>query len=215
MIRRAPKKLKAGPETEDLAIRFVNTVAWRLREPAEERLGSPAALLGWLGATGVESARCLASIAEVWRQRPSDGIVFYETAVRLRESIYDILSSRIARKKPSALALDYFSSFICRRRSGLRLKWEAGALVWRMNLNQADAFEILEPIALSAADLMTGPRADKVRQCQDDRGCGWLFVDESRLQNRRWCSMGDCGNRAKARRHYERVRGRSASAVSA
>jgi predicted RNA-binding Zn ribbon-like protein len=64
----------------------------------------------------------------------------------------------------------------------------------------------LMPIAFSAVELMTGVRAARVRQCQDDRGCGWLIVDESRAQNRRWCSMGDCGNRAKAHRHYERVR---------
>jgi predicted RNA-binding Zn ribbon-like protein len=51
---------------------------------------------------------------------------------------------------------------------------------------------------------MTGPRAERVRQCADEQGCGWLFLDQSRLNNRRWCSMGDCGNRAKARRHYRR-----------
>ncbi|MBV8764183.1 MAG: CGNR zinc finger domain-containing protein, partial [Hyphomicrobiales bacterium] len=28
----------------------------------------------------------------------------------------------------------------------------------------------------------------------------------SRLNNRRWCSMGDCGNRAKAKRHYLRTK---------
>jgi len=33
-------------------------------------------------------------------------------------------------------------------------------------------------------------------------------VDESRNGSRRWCSMKDCGNRAKARRHYHRVKGR-------
>lgn len=44
-----------------------------------------------------------------------------------------------------------------------------------------------------------------IKQCEDDRGCGWLFVDDSRLKNRRWCSMGDCGNVAKARRHRARA----------
>jgi len=37
-------------------------------------------------------------------------------------------------------------------------------------------------------------------------GCGWLFLDETRNRSRRWCSMKDCGNRAKARRHYRRRR---------
>jgi predicted RNA-binding Zn ribbon-like protein len=29
-------------------------------------------------------------------------------------------------------------------------------------------------------------------------------LDLSRGKTRRWCSMDDCGNRAKARRHYAR-----------
>ena len=30
----------------------------------------------------------------------------------------------------------------------------------------------------------------------------WLFLDDSKSANRRWCSMSSCGNRAKAHRHY-------------
>ena len=37
-------------------------------------------------------------------------------------------------------------------------------------------------------------------------GCGWVFLDETKNRRRRWCSMKDCGNRAKARRHYARQR---------
>jgi predicted RNA-binding Zn ribbon-like protein len=36
--------------------------------------------------------------------------------------------------------------------------------------------------------------------------CSWLFVDETRAGTRRWCSMQDCGNKAKARRHHRRAR---------
>ncbi|MGI8996205.1 MAG: CGNR zinc finger domain-containing protein [Pyrinomonadaceae bacterium] len=31
-------------------------------------------------------------------------------------------------------------------------------------------------------------------------------MDTSRNQSRRWCAMGVCGNRAKARRHYEQAK---------
>ena len=44
-----------------------------------------------------------------------------------------------------------------------------------------------------------------MKQCADDRGCGWLFLDTSRNQSRRWCSMKSCGNRAKVRRHRSRL----------
>jgi predicted RNA-binding Zn ribbon-like protein len=47
----------------------------------------------------------------------------------------------------------------------------------------------------------------RVRMCEAPDGCGWLFYDETRNGTRRWCSMKDCGNRAKARRHYAKSKG--------
>jgi predicted RNA-binding Zn ribbon-like protein len=44
-----------------------------------------------------------------------------------------------------------------------------------------------------------------VRECGGDH-CGWLFLDETKNRSRRWCEMSVCGNRAKARRHYDRNR---------
>lgn len=38
--------------------------------------------------------------------------------------------------------------------------------------------------------------------------CQSFLLDRSRANNARWCSMAACGNRMKARRHYERVRGK-------
>lgn len=45
----------------------------------------------------------------------------------------------------------------------------------------------------------------------EDRGrlgecgnCGWLFLDRTRNRSKRWCTSHLCGNRAKAKRHYER-----------
>ena len=46
---------------------------------------------------------------------------------------------------------------------------------------------------------------DRVRRCQNP-GCVLWFYDTSRNGTRRWCSMAVCGNRAKARRHYDRAR---------
>ncbi|WP_438447324.1 CGNR zinc finger domain-containing protein [Gorillibacterium sp. sgz5001074] len=63
------------------------------------------------------------------------------------------------------------------------------------------AQRILAAVAVSAAELLTAPEPPPVRMCGGE-GCGWLFLDETRNRKRRWCSMSDCGNRAKQRRHY-------------
>ena len=48
-------------------------------------------------------------------------------------------------------------------------------------------------------------RLARVRRCANDK-CRWVFLDDSKSANRRWCSMSACGNRAKAHRHYARRR---------
>ena len=57
----------------------------------------------------------------------------------------------------------------------------------------------------SAAELLTGPRRDRVRQC-DNPDCRYLFLDASKAGSRRCCVMASCGNRAKAHRHYRKQR---------
>ncbi|PSL01632.1 putative RNA-binding Zn ribbon-like protein [Haloactinopolyspora alba] len=45
----------------------------------------------------------------------------------------------------------------------------------------------------------------RLRPCANDE-CRLFLLDRSRANRARWCSMAACGNRAKARRHYERTR---------
>ena len=62
---------------------------------------------------------------------------------------------------------------------------------------------ILNPIIHSAVDILVSDELKKVKACADPV-CGWLFMDVSRNQSRRWCDMKDCGNRAKVKRHYQK-----------
>ena len=195
-----------APKPDDLAIRFVNTAAWRLREESEERLGSPEALLGWLRQNEVISASQSRRLSSAWTAEPGVAAAVYHSALRLREAIYALLVSVMHQRPPAAAVAAHFSEFVGRP-SALRLHWHEGRPCWRAKDLPETADDLLRPIALAAAALVTGPRADRLKQCEDDRGCGWLFVDDSRLKNRRWCAMGDCGNVAKARRHRARVAG--------
>ncbi len=59
-------------------------------------------------------------------------------------------------------------------------------------------------LARDAIDLLTGPAADRIRQCAGDT-CALVFVDTSRPGRRRWCSMTRCGNLHKQRLHRSRL----------
>jgi predicted RNA-binding Zn ribbon-like protein len=65
---------------------------------------------------------------------------------------------------------------------------------------------VLWPVALSAAELLTGADLSRVGRCPGER-CGWLFLDMSRSGRRQWCDMATCGNVAKVRRHRARRAG--------
>lgn len=201
-----PADSAENSDKEDLAIRFTNTMAWRLRKPVEERLQSSWALLDWLQENGVADAKHLKGISGTWKEEPSLALGVYEFAIGLREAIYRLLLARVYKTTPPAQSLTVLNEVLSKPGPILKASSSGQGYVWQSRAADGDVGDLLTPIALSAVELTTGGRSAKVRQCQDDRGCGWLFVDESRAQNRRWCSMGDCGNRAKARRHYERTR---------
>jgi predicted RNA-binding Zn ribbon-like protein len=64
--------------------------------------------------------------------------------------------------------------------------------------------QALSAIARDSIELFAPGNTDRIRQCAAD-DCDLIFYDESRSNNRRWCSMQRCGNRAKVRAHRARA----------
>jgi predicted RNA-binding Zn ribbon-like protein len=189
---------------EELCIRFVNTVAWRLADHPEDRVDTADKLLSWFAEAGLVEPAEMRRLNARWGRAPREASLFLKRAVGLREAAYSLLLARIKNSRVDARSLGLINGYLTSPR-GLQLAAARNGLKWRLSYAEADG--PLGAIAWSAASLLMGPRATRLRQCQDERGCGWLFLDESRAQNRRWCSMGDCGNRAKSRRHYRRATG--------
>lgn len=74
---------------------------------------------------------------------------------------------------------------------------QAGAS--RVRLGQA-----LATVARDAVTLLGEVGDSRIRSCSA-ADCTMVFYDGSRSNNRRWCSMQRCGNRAKVRAHRERA----------
>lgn len=62
--------------------------------------------------------------------------------------------------------------------------------------------QALSTIARDAVDLFRDD-SGRLRACAAE-DCQLIFFDESRSNNRRWCSMQRCGNRSKVRAHRAR-----------
>jgi predicted RNA-binding Zn ribbon-like protein len=186
---------------DSLCLDFANTLSWRTSEKPEEKLGSYAALVEWGRKTGIVSARESREMLQAGKT--SKGVL--KRAVSLRESIYRILAAQAAgrRARPSDLAI--LNETVREALGHLRLVPQAKSFAWRWPADSDAARRILWAVARSAAELLTSDHLGAVRECAG-AGCGWLFLDLSRNRSRRWCAMSDCGNREKARRHYQRVR---------
>jgi predicted RNA-binding Zn ribbon-like protein len=59
--------------------------------------------------------------------------------------------------------------------------------------------------AVLAWDKLRTDSPGRLRPCANPE-CRLFLIDHSKPNSARWCSMAVCGNRMKARRHYQRSR---------
>lgn len=64
--------------------------------------------------------------------------------------------------------------------------------------------QALSTLARDAIELFQDGAHGRLRECAAE-DCSLIFYDESRSNNRRWCSMQRCGNRSKVRAHRSRA----------
>jgi predicted RNA-binding Zn ribbon-like protein len=64
-----------------------------------------------------------------------------------------------------------------------------------------DARRPLKRIALSALDVLKTAQLRRLKRCASPDSCGWLFYDDSKGGQRRWCAMQTCGTLDKMRRY--------------
>jgi predicted RNA-binding Zn ribbon-like protein len=64
--------------------------------------------------------------------------------------------------------------------------------------------------AVLAWDALAKRRPGRLRPCANDE-CRLFLIDRSKANAARWCSMALCGNRMKARRHYQRAQNMQAN----
>lgn len=127
-------------------------------------------------------------------------------AINLREALHAIFMAVISKQKAPPQAMNILNANLHEAALHSRLvqsemAQREGRLEWRFE-SMTSAFDaMLWPIARAAADLLASSDVALVRACSSPT-CQWLFLDTSKNHHRRWCSMKQCGNRAKVRKFY-------------
>ena len=186
-----------------LSLDFANTADWHATSQLIEFLTSYAELVAWSQHAGILTGPQAQYLLEAAARNPAEADAVLARTIALREAIYRLFSAIAQGHTPQASDLALFNAELSAAMAHSRLVLAAEGFVWDWPGDEAALDQMLWPVVHDAAELLTSEELKRVGQCGDER-CGWLFLDLSRNRSRRWCSMQDCGNRAKARRHYRR-----------
>lgn len=197
----SPFELSGG----SLCLDFANTWGDRAR-PETDRLAGYGDLLAFARQAGIASAPVASALSRLAAADPAAAAGAVARARALRDAVAGLFSAQARGREASPADVERLNEALVRGLTRLRLDRAEGGYRWRWSHDPVELDAPLAPIARSAAELLTSPELQRVREC-DGADCTWLFVDGSRSRSRRWCSMASCGNRAKARRHYRRRRG--------
>jgi len=191
----------------ELCLAFTDTVDWRKGDHPQDLLTSYADLVAWGQDVGVLTDDNAEHLLQQAEHRQAEANAVFERAIALREAIYRIFEAVADVRSPESKDVDILNGALSEALARLQLVPIGEGFAWDW-MDCEDALDpMLWPVVRLAADLLTSQRLKRVGQCP---GCGWLFLDASRNRSRRWCTMEVCGNRAKARRHYERQKEQSA-----
>lgn len=192
-----------------LCLDFVNTVDPRHAVDRVDYIQDYEALLAWAIHAGVVEPDDANGLRKASVDRSAAAAKVVQRSHHLREALYQILTRYREGRPPSQAGLSHLNGEMMRAGANARVVGSEGRFALHWNDNPLSLDRVLWPIARSSADLLVNGPINRVRECSGNGDCGWLFIDSSKNSSRRWCEMRSCGNRAKARRRYERYRSRS------
>jgi predicted RNA-binding Zn ribbon-like protein len=189
-----------------LCLDFANTISRReIPQHRKEHLTGYGDLAAFARQSALLSPRQAGELCSYAEQHASQAQRVFYRAIELRESLYRAFAAVAQKKNPAAGDLQKINDAALDALQHRSLTRANGGYRWEWQWDGKNPLEgILWPIAQSAAELLTSDKLRTVRFCEAP-DCEWLFLDNSRNRSRRWCDMTSCGNRQKARRHYQRA----------
>lgn len=184
-----------------LCLDFCNTVHDRTTEP-REMLNCYENLLAWGEQARLVTPLEAAALCTAASQQSAKAEMVRQRAIQVREALYRIFRAIAGGEAVAPSDLDTMNAELARSMAQACIVQREQGFVRDWRAENAALDFILWPVMSLAADLLTSEQREWVRVCAAD-DCSWLFLDSSKNHSRRWCDMKSCGNRAKARRHYQ------------
>lgn len=188
----ATPALPSAPGAEQYpALDFANSAIALPGGQYVDFLGTPAATGRWLADHGLAPAGTDAGLREMCAAQLRT----------LREQIRALLASQVDGHPVPTAALNAVNDALTRAPASDLLRWDPARGLYRAAPHPTTQIvdHALATLAASAADLLTGPDAERLTAC-GSAPCNRYLLRHGR---RTWCSVR-CGDRARAARAYAR-----------
>jgi predicted RNA-binding Zn ribbon-like protein len=195
-----PRDLVGGHAALDL----VNTVTARDAVPIDRLDGFPR-LLEWAALTGTFDPSALRVLKRRSTSEPRAAVRALDRTRALREALLEVLTVLVAGEAPTGRVLGGLEAHWKDALAHARLDASDGRVALRLTVEKSGLDYLTHELALRAVALLETLPIERTRICPGPR-CGWVFLDQSKAGRRRWCDMATCGNAAKSRRHYMRLK---------
>ena len=184
-----------------LCLDFINTVNTRPR-PEHDYLMNYSDLADWAHKLGVLSARETKQLRAWEPAHLKEAGTVLQRARSLREFLYRLFANTARESKRNGQEISEFPRYYGQAVADSQLvkKGDQYSFTWSIDETLSG---LISQIIYSAGELLLQGKLQQVKECP---GCGWLFLDTSKNQSRRWCSMNSCGARDKMRRYHKRQR---------
>lgn len=180
---------------------FVNTELVE-REQVVDLLGSFEDLVVWLEEAGLLGLEEAGGELERWDGTP-EGERLLAGAKGFRRTLREAADRFSVSGVVTLELVETINALLAQRLGHPELVGDEDGFELRFRPEPDGPEGLLAPVAESAARFLSEADPSLVKSCENP-GCILFFYDSTKNHGRRWCSMATCGNRMKARAHYER-----------
>jgi predicted RNA-binding Zn ribbon-like protein len=185
------------------ALDFVNTELIQAHTRID-LLEDAESVVHWLAAARLLIVRAPTQALELFPE-PRERAKLLTRARELRSALRALIDQRGANKRTSAKQLEPINALLRLGGGSIRLASTSDGIERRVEHELHDTLQLLQPVASAAVELLCDVDRTRIKPCANHE-CILYFLDISKNQTRRWCSMGVCGNRTKVAAHYRRQR---------
>lgn len=200
-IKPAPRGVPALLVADHPALDFLNSVASPLGEPLDW-ITNGQALCAWLLQSDLLDAE------EMQRIKAQLGAEELDAAASQARSLREWMREVIQLRREGGWVSDFTPLH-----AALADHWERPVFDpagWRRHRDLRSSTALIGPVGEVIGDFLITADFTRVRQCEGE-GCTLWFIDVSKANRRRWCSMTVCGNRTKVAAHRARRKPKGAS----